>query len=80
MPRLAIMVLVGSEVQDGTRCDAEPKRQDLLHQSETHYSPAHVPGEEEEEEKTPLFTGCKPLSCSLKGSFGACHHFLGRSQ
>ena len=49
---LAIMVLLGSEVQDGTQCDAEPKGQDSLRQSGTCYSLAHVPGEEEEYEKS----------------------------
>lgn len=33
---LAIMVLLGSKVQDGTWCDAELKGQDLLRQSGTH--------------------------------------------
>lgn len=60
MPRLAIMVLLGSEVQDGTQRNAEPKRQDLLHQSETRYSPAHVPGEEEEEEKPHCLQAVNP--------------------
>lgn len=48
MSWVAIIVLMGSEVQDGTPYDAEPKGQALLCQSGMCYSPAHVPGEEEE--------------------------------